>query len=118
MTSSRQSGPLVASTLAPQLQHELARWDLVMGLVQAWSARFPGLEPDVPSVSDQDGPINHRRVTYVPRVPDSKVGLANPGAAEALMSQFRRLHRLAGYDANVAVARVRGPTIADTTAIQ
>jgi hypothetical protein len=63
-----------------------------MGLVQAWSARFPGLElfplpgtefraladshPDVPSVPDQDGPINHRRVTYVPRVPDSSVGLA------------------------------------------
>ncbi|KAL2838683.1 hypothetical protein BJX68DRAFT_259157 [Aspergillus pseudodeflectus] len=28
------------------------------------------------SVPDQDGPINHRRVTYVPRVPDSGVGLA------------------------------------------
>jgi hypothetical protein len=42
----------------------------------------------------------------------------NPGAAEALMSRSRRLHRLAGYDANAAVACVRGPTIAGTTAIQ
>jgi hypothetical protein len=92
MTSGRQSGPLVASTLAPQSQYELARRNFVMGLVQAWSAGFPGLEvcplsgtkfaaladsqPDMPSVPDQDGPINHRRVTYVPRVPDSRVGLA------------------------------------------
>ncbi|CEL07715.1 hypothetical protein ASPCAL10870 [Aspergillus calidoustus] len=42
----------------------------------------------------------------------------NPGPAEALVHRSRRLHRLAGYDANVAVARVRGPTIADTSAIQ
>ncbi|KAL2840005.1 hypothetical protein BJX68DRAFT_258670 [Aspergillus pseudodeflectus] len=28
------------------------------------------------SVPKQDGPINNRRVTYVPRVPDSRVGLA------------------------------------------
>jgi hypothetical protein len=63
-----------------------------MGLVQAWSARSPGREvcplsgtelrgladsqPDVPSVPDQEGPINHRRVASVPRVPDSRVGLA------------------------------------------
>jgi hypothetical protein len=89
MTSSRQSEPLVASTLAPQSQHELARRDLVMGLVQASSARFEvcplsGTEfraladsqPDVPSVPDHGGPINHRCVTYVPRAPDSRVGLA------------------------------------------
>ncbi|CEL11974.1 hypothetical protein ASPCAL15068 [Aspergillus calidoustus] len=38
----------------------------------------------------------------------------NLGPAEALVHQSRRLHRLAGYDANVAVERVRGPTIADT----
>lgn len=59
--------------------------------MQAWSARFPGLEvcplsgteiraladnqPDAPSISDQDGPINHRSFTYVPRVPDPTVGL-------------------------------------------
>jgi hypothetical protein len=40
------------------------------------------------------------------------------GPAEALVHRSRRLHRLAGYDANVTVARVRGPTIADTSAIQ
>ncbi|KAL2835709.1 hypothetical protein BJX68DRAFT_260103 [Aspergillus pseudodeflectus] len=45
------------------------------------------------------------------------VGLAQSQSAEA-MHRSRRLPRLAGYDANVAVARVRGPTIADTTAIQ
>jgi hypothetical protein len=42
----------------------------------------------------------------------------NPSSAEALMYRSRRLHRLAGYDANVAKACVRGPTIADTSAIQ
>ncbi|CEL07073.1 hypothetical protein ASPCAL10238 [Aspergillus calidoustus] len=42
----------------------------------------------------------------------------NAGPAEALVHRSRRLHRLAGYDANVAVARVGKPTIADTTAIQ
>ncbi|CEL11396.1 hypothetical protein ASPCAL14498 [Aspergillus calidoustus] len=93
MTSSRQSGPLVASTLAPQSQHELARRDLVMGLVQAWSTCFSGLEVcplsgteyraladnqrGVPSVPDQEVPIIHRSVTYVSRVPDSRVGLAH-----------------------------------------
>ncbi|KAL3483119.1 hypothetical protein BJX62DRAFT_231202 [Aspergillus germanicus] len=46
-------------------------------------------------------------------------GLAcpNAGAAEALMSRLRRLHRPAAYNANIAVARVHGPTIAGTTAI-
>lgn len=62
-----------------------------MGLIQAWSPRFPGLEvyplsgteiraladnqPDVPSMPDPDGSINHRGVAYASRVPDSRVGL-------------------------------------------
>jgi hypothetical protein len=33
------------------------------------------------------------------------------------MHESHRLHGLAGYDATVAVARARGPTIADTTTI-
>jgi len=37
---------------------------------------------------------------------------------EALMHRSGRLHRLAGYGANVAVACVRGPTIGDTTTTQ
>jgi hypothetical protein len=37
------------------------------------SSALAGSQPDVPSVPDQDGPINHRRVTPVPRVPDSRV---------------------------------------------
>ncbi|CEL07049.1 hypothetical protein ASPCAL10214 [Aspergillus calidoustus] len=105
MTPSPQSGLLAASTLAPQSQHELARRDLVMGLVQAWSARSPGREvcalsgtrlraladsqPSVPSVPDQEGRINQRRVTSVPRVPDPRVGLAQSrsrGGASAPVS--------------------------------
>jgi hypothetical protein len=69
--------------------------------MQAWGARFPGLEvcplsgteiraladnqpdvPSVPSVPDQDGCIKPQSVTYVSRVPDSRVGLPQ--------SQFRR----------------------------
>ncbi|KAL6229330.1 hypothetical protein BDW75DRAFT_235284 [Aspergillus navahoensis] len=42
----------------------------------------------------------------------------NPNSAAALVYQSLRLHHLAGYDANVAVACVRGPTIANTSAIQ
>ena len=60
--------------------------------MQTWSARFPGLEvcpvsgteiraladnqPDVPSVPDPDGWINHRSATHVSQVPDSRVGLS------------------------------------------
>jgi hypothetical protein len=81
-------------------------------------AALAGSQPDVRSVPDQGVPINHRSVRYVSRVPDSRVGLAQSQSAEALMHRSRRLPRLAGYDANVAVARVRGPTIADTSASQ
>jgi hypothetical protein len=79
--------------------------------MQAWSGRFPSLEVcplsgteyralannqhGVPSVPDQDGPIIHRSVTYVLRVPDSSVGLAQ--------SQFRR-----GADALVLLAAPSG----------
>jgi hypothetical protein len=46
-------------------------------------------------------------------------GLARPnlGQADAPGNQSRRLHSLASYSATVAVARARGPTIADTTTI-
>ncbi|CEL07062.1 hypothetical protein ASPCAL10227 [Aspergillus calidoustus] len=46
-------------------------------------------------------------------------GSARPdlGQADAPGNQSRRLHGLAGYSATVAVARARGPTIADTTTI-
>jgi hypothetical protein len=53
--------------------------------------------PDVPSVPDQDGPINHRRVTYVSRVPDSRVGLAqcrSRGGANAPVSSAAPSGRL------------------------
>ena len=53
-------------------------------------------QPDVPSVPDQDGPIHHRSVTYVSRVPDSRVGLPQ--------SQSRR-----GANAPVSSAVPSGP---------
>ncbi|CEL07086.1 hypothetical protein ASPCAL10250 [Aspergillus calidoustus] len=101
-----KSGLLVASTLAPQSQHEL-------GLVQAWSARSPGREvcalsgtrlraladsqPCVRSVPDQEGRINHRRVTSVPRVPDSRSrGGANARVSSAAPSGRLRCQRCCG----------------------
>ncbi|CEL11946.1 hypothetical protein ASPCAL15040 [Aspergillus calidoustus] len=127
MTSSRQSGPLVASTLTPQSQHEVARRDLVMGLVQAWSARSPGREVYARFLEQS----SEHSLTASLTCPASQTKMAvsttdashtfhgslipgsawpNPGAAEALVHRSRRLHRLAGYDANVAVACVRGPS--------
>ena len=48
------------------------------------------------------------------------IGSARPklGHADAPSQQSRRLLRLTGCGANVAVARVRGPTIASTITIQ
>ena len=65
-----------------------------MGLMQTWSARFPGLEvcpisgtkiraladnqPDVPSVPVEDGSINYRSVIYGSRVPNYRVSSSQP----------------------------------------
>ncbi|KAB8067900.1 hypothetical protein BDV29DRAFT_196079 [Aspergillus leporis] len=56
------------------------------------------------------------RMCYGSLIPAS--AWPSPSSAEALMHWSCWLHRLAGYDANVAVACVRRPTIADTSAIQ
>ncbi|KAL2838675.1 hypothetical protein BJX68DRAFT_210801 [Aspergillus pseudodeflectus] len=135
MTSSRQSGPLVASALALQSQHELARRSLVMGLVQAWVhaslasryARFLEQSSEHSLTAILTCPASWTKMALSTTTDASHtchgsliLGSAwpNPGAAKALMSRSRRLHRLAGYDANAVVACVRGPTIADTSAIQ
>ncbi|KAL2825827.1 hypothetical protein BDW59DRAFT_172192 [Aspergillus cavernicola] len=55
-------------------------------------------------VPDQDGPINHQRVTYVPRVPDSRVGLAqsrrcrgaNVAVSSAALSGWLRCQHCGG----------------------
>ena len=91
-----------------------------MGFTQAWSARFPGREvcllsgtvtrvladnqADVPSAPDPDGGINHQSITYVSRVPDSRVGLpqsqshrgANAPVSSAAPSGWLRCQRCGG----------------------
>ncbi|KAL2783621.1 hypothetical protein BJX66DRAFT_120097 [Aspergillus keveii] len=57
-----------------------------------------GVHPSLASsVPDQDGPINHQRVTYMPRVPDSRVGLPQSqsrGGANARVSSAAQSGRL------------------------
>jgi hypothetical protein len=61
------------------------------------SSALAGSQPDVPSVPDQDGPINHRRVTSVPRVPDSRSrGVANARVSSAAPSGRLRCQRCCG----------------------